>query len=169
MHKPRLRVFFYWEPFQKHPTFWAPEGVQDPVEAEGYCPYLVEDVQDLVGLDSFAPAAPATAAKSSSDSSVVGNAGAIIAVADVAGDSSAAEPAAPEEAVEAPEEEVVDVVETAKDHAFTHRVFDSKCRACVRGRAQRTPRRRAKLALGERPLQFGQQCTGDHIISRKAA
>jgi hypothetical protein len=31
------------------------------------------------------------------------------------------------------------------DHQFTYRVFEHKCRACIRGRAQRSPRKRGKL------------------------
>jgi len=151
---------FYWEPYQQCPTFVSPDGNEIPVDNDGYCPYMVEDVRDLIKMnlsDQLAPAMPA----SSSGEIAVG----------VAGDGSHAEPnalaegAAPQEA----DTDEDDGQETVKDHAFTHRVFNPQCRACVRGRAQRTPRRRGALALGEKPLKFGQQCTGDHIISRKTA
>jgi hypothetical protein len=37
---------------------------------------------------------------------------------------------------DATEEEIEEANGSLVDHQFTHRVFDPKCRACVRGRAQ---------------------------------
>jgi hypothetical protein len=52
------------------------------------------------------------------------------------------------------------------EHQYGHRWFNPFCEHCVRAAAQRTPRRKGKLHLGPKPEVFGEQTTGDHLISR---
>ena len=55
---------------------------------------------------------------------------------------------------------------TTADHLYGHRVLNPYCKYCCRARAQRTRRTKGTLDLGPTPEHFGDQTTGDHLISR---
>ncbi|MCP3878846.1 MAG: hypothetical protein GY701_10710 [Sulfitobacter sp.] len=50
----------------------------------------------------------------------------------------------------------------------THEPKCLKCQVCLDSKTQRKSRRRGGLAMGPRPKQFGEQCTGDHLFSKEA-
>ncbi len=52
------------------------------------------------------------------------------------------------------------------DHLYGHRVFNPYCKHCCRAKAQQTRRVKGTLDLGPAPKQFGDQTTGDHLITR---
>ena len=52
------------------------------------------------------------------------------------------------------------------EHQFDHGVFNPFCEYCVNAAAQRKPRYKGTLAMGPKPTKFGEQTTGDHLISR---
>ena len=52
-------------------------------------------------------------------------------------------------------------------HLYDHRVFNPYCKHCCRAKAQRKRRVKGTLDLGPAPEHFGEQTTGDHLISRK--
>jgi len=51
-------------------------------------------------------------------------------------------------------------------HCFDHRDYNPFCEVCCRSRAQRKPRKKGALAMGERPKKFGQQVTADHFVCK---
>ena len=63
------------------------------------------------------------------------------------------------------QEELMRQAKTAY-HLFCHDEFNPYCRHCRRAHAQRKNRRKGTLDLGPKPTKFGEQTTGDHLVSR---
>jgi len=53
------------------------------------------------------------------------------------------------------------------EHMIDHRNFNPYCKHCCRAKAQRRRRSRGSLNMGPKPTKFGEQQTGDHLISRR--
>ena len=66
------------------------------------------------------------------------------------------------------QEELMRQAKTAS-HLFCHDEFNPYCKHCCRAHAQRKGRHRGTLGLGPKPTKFGEQTTGDHLVSRARA
>ena len=53
------------------------------------------------------------------------------------------------------------------DHMMTHEPKNKFCAVCNKAKTQRKPRRKGQPDLGPKPLDFGDQLTGDLLIKHK--
>ena len=178
---------FRWPALSENPYFINPQGDRIDLISINNCPYLQDDFNVIKGETLPALSAAALCFKSATtiacqtSAAVPGESSLITEAGTLASSSSSkstkkkkvkkdGEDKEDGEKNEKYDSEFIDLISQApvsKEHLFGRRTYNKNCRACVRGRMQRAHKRRGTLKMGLKPENFGDQCTGDHLVTRK--